>query len=169
MNDAAEKVLNLVEERIGHYEDLKTLMTGERKPLIDVDLEGLQEMAGKKEKTIKAIQDQTEDMADSIKNLAGLLDCPADPLPHLSQLAEHLGRPIGNRFRTASMNLARIKSEVHRHNLDHQEFVQSALGLINDSIGALTGIRPTVADSYQADGQQVLNKPLQPVKLNREI
>ncbi|MBW1709096.1 MAG: flagellar protein FlgN [Deltaproteobacteria bacterium] len=169
MYQADDNLLALLKRQISHYQKLNKLLEAERKNLIKLDLDNLQKITKVKESTIQDIRLLVEPIAAKIKDLAQKQGLETDPIPTLAQLAGTFSEPMSGRLRKSAQDLARIKTDVFRHNQDNHNYIKDALGLIENSLGILTGTKLAEAQRYLPTGQQAVTRPVGSIKLNREI
>jgi len=169
MHQNADNLLDLLQSQIGHYQKLSELLEQEQKNLIELNLDKLQKISKVKEDTVQDIKLLIEPLAGEIKTLAQKLGLETNPLPTLTQLTEYLSGPLSGRLRKSAQDLAAIKTDVFKHNQDNQHFIQETLGLIEGSLGILTGANLGKAKQYLPNGQQAATESSRPVKLSREI
>ena len=159
----------LINRQINNYKRLTGLIEDEQKGLLDLDLDLLQETAKAKEEVAEDIRLLVQPLAEQIQEFAHKSGLPADPLPTLARLAEHTLNPFAEFLRKSGQTLTRLKRDISRHNQDNRRFIQEALGLAENSLSILTGVKLDEADQYQQTGLKVRSKSLSPLKLNREV
>ena len=169
MFQMADQLLDLLNRQISLYQKLGKLLDEEQQNLIELDLDRLQKITRIKEETAQDITFLIEPVSNKIKELARNLGLKTEPLPLLALLAEALPEPNSGRLRRSSQDLARIKTDIFRHNQDNQNFIEETLGLITDSLTVLTGVSLTEADQYLPTGERAASKSMGPIKLNREV
>jgi hypothetical protein len=169
MSTADRGLMFLINRQIDNYKRLAGLIEDEQKGLMDLDLDLLQETVKAKEEVAEDIRLLVRPLAERIQEFARRAGLPADPLPSLAQLAEHTENPFAEFFRKSGRALARLKRDISRHNKDNRRFIQEALGLVENSLSILTGVKFDETDQYQRRGLKVRSQPMNPLKLNREV
>ncbi|MBW2624344.1 MAG: flagellar export chaperone FlgN [Deltaproteobacteria bacterium] len=169
MSSEDRGLMFLINRQIDNYKRLAGLIEDEQKGLMDLDLDLLQETVKAKEEVAGDIRLLVQPLAERIQEFARKSGLPADPLPTLAQLAEHTKNPFAEFFRKSGQTLARLKRDISRHNQDNRSFIQETLGLVENFLSILTGVKLDETDQYQQTGLKVRSQPLNPLKLNREV
>jgi flagellar biosynthesis/type III secretory pathway chaperone len=169
MNPATMGLMALINRQIENYRRLAGLIEDEQQNLIDLNLDQLWETVKAKEQVAEDIKLLVKPLAEAIRELAREADLPTDPLPTLAQLSGITENPMAEFLRKSGQTLARLKRDITRHNQDNRGFIEDALGLAENSLSILTGVKFNQAGRYQKTGLKVQSPSMIPMKLNREI
>ncbi len=169
MNPATFGLMALLNRQTENYRRLAGLIEDEQQNLIDLNLDRLRETVKAKAQVAEDIKLLVKPLAEAIGELARETDLPTDPLPTLTQLSGVTENPLAEFLRKSGRTLTRLKRDISRHNQDNRGFIEDALGLVENSLSILTGMKPNQADRYQQTGLRVQSQSMIPMKLNREI
>ncbi len=169
MNSATMGLMALINRQIENYRRLAGLIEDEQRNIIDLNLDQLRETVKAKEQVAEDIKFLVKPLAEAIRELARETDLPTDPLPTLAQLSGITENPLAEFLRKSGQTLARLKRDITRHNQDNRGFIKEAIGLAENSLSILTGVKLNQAGRYQQTGLKVQSPSMIPMKLNREI
>lgn len=161
-------LLERIERHLELYEELAQVLVREQENLIHFSLDRLAETSRSKGMIVERIGHSVLQVAETIRTLAARLGLPGEPLPTLAGLAETLDEPASGRLRRAGQRLARLKNDTFRHNQDNQDYIQEALGLVEDYLSVVRDAVQPASGRYLATGLVAAGEP-QALKLNRNV